>query len=75
MTRSTPIVLDMWPGVEGGLILIVARALGWDAPYFRDPATGRDAAPAWPGAFGHCRQVQVLVRPGPARRPASPEGP
>ncbi len=75
MRRTTPVVQAAFPDGNGGLVLLIARPLGWDAPCFRDPATGRDSAQARPGAFGHGLQVQVLARPGPARRPASPEGP
>lgn len=61
--------------LDGGLVLLVVRPLGWDVPWFRDPLTGRGDAPGPVVPRRRDHRVQLLPRPGPARVPVRAQAP
>lgn len=75
MVSVPAVVVAAFPDGSGGLVLLVERPLGWDAPYFRDPVTGRDGC--HPAAVPRRRdhRVQILARPGPTQQPEVAQGP
>jgi hypothetical protein len=75
MIQVAPVVVAAFPDGSGGLVLIIERPLGWDAPHFRDPVTGRDGRQAGPVPRRRDSRVQVRARPGPARGPVKIAGP
>lgn len=75
MGRTSPVVQAVLADGEGGWVVIVARPLGWDAPYFRHPLTGRAATARASRPGRHTRRIQLLPRPGPCRRPEVAQAP
>lgn len=70
------VVVAEYPLLDGSVVRLIARPLGWDAPCFRDPVTGRDGLKV--GVVVPRRRdsrVLVLPRPGPAREAVQAQAP